>query len=207
MSGDKKFTYFRVVLGCRMALPRPPKFAFRNDSRFDDGEQSKFIILKFGETKNVTMVRRAFRAQFYPQNPRKVPQRLLFQRVIDRFLSSASVMPRVPKGLTPCTPEDVQRVKDYFTVNPKNHIRSAVTELGMSFGKILRKVLKLKPYRPHLTQVLSPGKHRVKTGRRPPALFGLLSLRKSLRKFCGQMRSGLCCIRHQAEIMMRSNGD
>ena len=43
-----KSSFFRVVLGCRMAPPRPPMFAFRSDSTFDV-EQSKFIILKYGE--------------------------------------------------------------------------------------------------------------------------------------------------------------
>ena len=80
-----------------MALPRQPKFSFRKDSPFN-AEQSAFIILKFGELKNVALVRRAFGTKFYPQHPRMLPHRGQFKRVIDNFLESASVRPTVPVG-------------------------------------------------------------------------------------------------------------
>ena len=55
--------------------------------------------------------------------------------------------------------DDIQRVEQFFKNQPKAHIRGAVTELNMSFGKIwtiLREDLKFSAYRPHLAQILSP---------------------------------------------------
>ena len=141
-----------------MAPPRQPKFSFRKDSPFD-AEQSTFIILKYGELKNVALVRRAFGTKFYPRHPRMLPHRWQFKRVIDQFLNSASVRPRVSAGLPSTSEESVQEVKNFFVMNPKAHIREAVDKLGMTYRqvlRILRKSLKFKPYRPHLAQVLSP---------------------------------------------------
>lgn len=50
-------------------------------------------------------------------------------------------------------------MRTLLTEKPKVHIRSIVETLGISFGKIwtiLREKLKLKAYRPHITQLLSP---------------------------------------------------
>ena len=80
-----------------MAPPRQPKFSFRTDSPFD-AQQSAFIILKYGELKNVALVRRAFGTKFYPRHPRMLPHRGQFKRVIDQFLESGSVRPTVPVG-------------------------------------------------------------------------------------------------------------
>ena len=129
-----------------MAPPRPQKFSFRNNSTFS-AEESKFIILKYGEVKCAAAVRRAFGTKFLPKNPRKVPHQKQFQRVIDRFLGSASVRPKVPLGLPPDPKESVQAVKDFFLTSPKAHIREAADRLGMSYGqvwKILRKSLKFR---------------------------------------------------------------
>ena len=46
----------------------------------------------------------------------------------------------------------------FLEANPKAHIKDMVEVVGMSFGNvwtILRKKLKLKAYKPHLTQVLT----------------------------------------------------
>ena len=141
-----------------MAPPHQRKFSFRKDSTFST-EESTFIILKYGEVKNYTDVRRAFRNKFLPRNPGKAPHLQAFKRVIDHFLQTASVRPQVPVGKSPLAPEEIEAVKTFLAANPKAHIRSMVEALGMSFGKIwtiLRKKLKLKPYKPHLTQVLTP---------------------------------------------------
>ena len=134
------------------------KFDFRTDSPFSV-EESKFIILKYGEVKCTAAVRRAFGTKFFPKNPRKVPKQMIFQRVIDRFLQSASVRPAIPAGAPPTSEDDLKKVKDFLEANPKAHIREMVAPLEMSYGQIwtiLRKKLKLRPYRPHLAQVLSP---------------------------------------------------
>ena len=139
-------------------MVRSPLTRFRLDSPFT-AQQSTFIILKYGELKSVVSVMRAFRKEFYPNNPRYVPNRKIFERVVQRFKSNASVRPNLSLGSPPSTAQDIARVKNFFLRNKKAHIRQAVVELGMGFGtiwKILRKVLKWKAYRPHLAQVLSP---------------------------------------------------
>ena len=79
-----------------MAPPPRQKFSFRSDSPFS-AEQSTFIILKYGELKSTAAVRRAFGTKFHPKNPRKVPQQVQFQRVIDNFIKTAT--PSWPKIL------------------------------------------------------------------------------------------------------------
>ena len=62
-----------------------------------------------------------------------------------------------PPGLELIT-LDINRVSDYFTMNPRAHLREAMADLEMSIGKILkmlRKDLNFK-YRPHTAQILSP---------------------------------------------------
>ena len=120
-----------------MAPPAKQKFAFRGDSTFTV-EQSKFIILKWGELKCLASVRRAFASKFHAKSPRKVPHKMAFKRVIDRFEASASVRPMVPAGLPPLSPDSIAQVRDFFSRNPKAHIRQAVAELGMSFGQVWR---------------------------------------------------------------------
>ena len=86
-----------------MAPPPRQKFSFRSDSPFS-ADQSIFIILKYGELKSTAAVRRAFGTKFHPKNPRKVPQQVHFQRVIDNFIKTANVCPQVPAGALP-TPD------------------------------------------------------------------------------------------------------
>ena len=82
---------------------------------------------------NTAAVQQAFGTKFHPKNPRKVPNWMQFQRVIDNFIKTASVRPLVPAGL-PTTPDhSVQQVKDFFQQNPKAHIR----EEGPGWGSLM----------------------------------------------------------------------
>ena len=134
------------------------KFSLRKNSPFTE-EQHTFIILKYGELGNVTLVRRAFGSRFFPKNPREVPDRKQIQRVVTRFLTSGSVNPAKSVGKPSTSEQDVMAVKEFFIRNPRAHLRAAKVELDMSINKIwriLRKNLKFKPYRPHKAQLLSP---------------------------------------------------
>ena len=73
------------------------KFEFRKDTPFSV-DQCTFITFKYGEVQNTSQVRRAFGTKFLPNNPRKVPKNVQFQRVIDRFQKTASPMSKVSKG-------------------------------------------------------------------------------------------------------------
>ena len=58
-------------------------------------DEMKMIVLTYGETKNLGEVRRCFAKEFHP---RKVPSLKAFQRVIDRFKSTASCKKQCPPG-------------------------------------------------------------------------------------------------------------
>ena len=60
-------------------------------------EERKWIILKFGELKSATLVRRAFQKQFPKSSPRDVPNRKQFQRVLEQFNGSGDVGEAKPK--------------------------------------------------------------------------------------------------------------
>ena len=97
-----------------------------------------FIILQFGELKNTTLVRRAFCKEYYLKYPWQVPQLTQFQRMYDRFLQTAASQPSTPAGKSPdfSKEDNIRRVEQFFKIQPKAHIRGAVTELNMSYGKI-----------------------------------------------------------------------
>ena len=131
---------------------------YRQNTPFTQ-EQASRVVLKFGELKNLSDVRRLFSQQFFPKHPQNVPGLKAFQRIVERFGTEGTVHPTTPKGFRPTPDGDVDRVRKFFDDHPDSHDRGAAEQLGMSFGKvwkILRKKLKWKPYRPHLTTVLSP---------------------------------------------------
>ena len=74
-------------------------------------EERKWIILKFGELKSATLVRRAFQKQFPKSSPRDVPNRKQFQRVLEQFNGSGDVGEAKPKLL------NVKKKKQCFFSN------------------------------------------------------------------------------------------
>ena len=136
---------------------------FRSTGPFSKDE-AKWIVLKHGEVKSVQRVRRAFRQQFCNSDPKKVPARLAFQRLLERFKNTGSLKPQQPSGRRPVTQEQIIKVEEFFAVHPDAHVREASSRLNIGFGtvwKILRRVLKWKPYRQHLSQPLSAKKQEV----------------------------------------------
>ena len=67
-----------------------------------------------------------------------------FQRLVDWFLNTGSVNQQPLPGPRLIT-ADINRVKDYFTMNPRAHLRSAMVDLDMSIGKIW-KILRREYY-------------------------------------------------------------
>lgn len=127
-------------------------------------EERIWIVLKFGEVKSATLVRRAFQKKFPSPNPKDVPHRKVFARVLEKFEGCGDVGDPKPKfkPAESIPAAEVQAVEEYFNLHKEAHLRDAVGELGFSFGKIwfiLRKILKWKPYRPHSSTVLTE-RHR-----------------------------------------------
>lgn len=60
-------------------------------------EKETWIILKFGELKSLTSVRRLFRKEFN-MNPKDLPTCKTFSRVIERFKETGNVQPRKSPG-------------------------------------------------------------------------------------------------------------
>ena len=50
-------------------------------------EQEIWIVMEFGACRNITKVRRNFRKQYQISGSRHLPQRIQFQRIVDRFMS------------------------------------------------------------------------------------------------------------------------
>ena len=110
-------------------------------------EQKKMIILKYGEVRNLTEVRRYFGTKHYPKHPRKVPQLVVFKMVIDRFCETGSCRKERPPGRTKVGEENVAAVRNFFKQNEGSSVRCACNALGLSYGtvwSILRKKVVLE---------------------------------------------------------------
>jgi len=73
-------------------------------SPFND-QQKKWIIYKFGELKSEILVLRAFRKEFYPNNPSKVPKQTAFHRLIQGFNHRGTIA-ETKRGKKPIPLED-----------------------------------------------------------------------------------------------------
>ena len=99
-------------------------------------DQSRFIVLKFGELKSPSEIRRAFRQKYFPSNSRQVPHIREFHRLF-KILENHGTVQHLPiTGKRPATVDDVERVKQFFENSPKASIRSAINELQISYGRI-----------------------------------------------------------------------
>ena len=107
-----------------------------------------------------TQLRRAFVQKFLMYTDhRKAPKSYAFKRLVNRFQETGGTTGRCkdPEE-TAVTPENIARVEEFFTDNPKSHISDAVVELELShttIWRILRLRLKWKPYKPLRVNMLS----------------------------------------------------
>ena len=86
----------------------------RIDSPFTIKEET-WIILEYGRLRTPIAVRRAFMKEFSHYNPKNIPGRKAFQRVIKHFLDSAGhTLGHVPNGRpTSLSEADVNLVKNF----------------------------------------------------------------------------------------------
>ena len=121
-------------------------------------EEIYFITKNLLNGKKVEEVRRAFRKQFFPNSPRKVPKVQRFHDVRKRLIHYGSAHPQSRNPKTTTAETKIENVKQYFIANKDKSIRDASAELNLSFGSvrdILRNKLRWKFYRPRKVQVLS----------------------------------------------------
>ena len=127
-----------------------PKRGMRINSPFTPA-QMKWIILQYGKVENITKVRRAFRLHF-KLCPFHVPKSYAFYRLVKRFEDT--------DGQTSITQEDINAVRDLLEAQggQTTSVRDLAYALTMSTGKVwkvLRKELKLFPYKPKTVQPLT----------------------------------------------------
>ena len=115
-------------------------------------EQETWIVSKFFKLENITQVRRQF-GTFIKITPKKLLHKMQFKRVVDRNKGIRSVITKA--GCSPttwkCTEDNKQLIKAMLEENPSTSIRQITKELELSVGtvwKIMRKELKLYPYKP-----------------------------------------------------------
>ena len=121
-------------------------------------DQINWIILKFGDLKNIDKVKKAFGTKFYKKNPRNVPNYNAFKRIIERFRDTGHTKPKTPPGPVKTRSGDIARFKQYFKNNNMKHLREASRDLGMSkttLWRMLRVDLKWKAYKSSIGHVLT----------------------------------------------------
>ena len=111
-------------------IPSPNR-CFRKNSPFN-GQQAAFILTEYVQSKSIKEVQRKFRKEFYPNNPREVPNILAFTRILKRFQEESALRPQVPAGRSsePLR-NNIQAVKKIFEQNLKCHIREAARVLKL----------------------------------------------------------------------------
>ena len=70
---------------------------FHQNSPFSH-DRGSWVILKFGELRNLSSVRRSFQLNFFPNNPRDVPQLKAFQRLFRCFETFGATRSLTPRG-------------------------------------------------------------------------------------------------------------
>ena len=139
----------------------PTARAHRSNSPFCDEEET-WIILEYGALRCALAVRRTFR-NFFKKNPRDIPPLNAFKRLIKRFIEEGEVKPQLPGGRPPLSEETVEEVRNFLLPYQQQQVSISISfithSLNLSYGTvwtILRKKLKLFPYKPHTTIPRSP---------------------------------------------------
>ena len=126
-----------------------------------NGSEKAFCVLTFHECLSVTIVQRQFRTKFGKQPPSDNTIR----RWYAEFQDTGCVCKRKSTGRPSVTEEQVEQVRQAFVTSPRKSTVRGSRELGVpqpTMWHILRKRLKLKPYRLMLLQILKPDDHQMK---------------------------------------------
>ncbi|CAF4418934.1 unnamed protein product, partial [Rotaria sp. Silwood2] len=98
------------------------------------------------------------RRHFQRENRPDIPTEKTIKAIYNKFLQTGSVHDRERSGRPPsATGEKVEEIDEELTNNPINSIRGVSHEVNISKSvvhRIMREVLKYKPYKMHLTQMI-----------------------------------------------------
>jgi len=115
-------------------------------------------VLTFHECRSVTIVQRQFHTKFGKQPPSDNTIR----RWCAQYQETGCVCKRKNTGRPSVTEEQAEQVRQEFVRSPRKSTVRGNRELGIpqpTVWRILRKRLKLKPYRLMLLQRLQPDDH------------------------------------------------
>lgn len=119
------------------------------------GAEKAYVVLEFHSYQSVTAVQRQFRTKFNKDPPTAKSIR----RWYAQFTASGCLCKGKSTGRPKVCEETVERVRESFARSPQKSTNRASRELNIpqpTVWKILRKRLKLKPYRLQLLQALTP---------------------------------------------------
>ena len=122
-------------------------------------EQETWIVVQYGQLNSIIKVKRKFR-NHYKLSPHNIPDQKQFARVVDRFLERGNVQHKKSSGrpVSQVTDENARRVKDIIENDSTKSIRQISTDLNLSVWtvwQLLRRTLKLFPYKPKNVQPLT----------------------------------------------------
>lgn len=126
--------------------------------RYDIKQQS-FLIKKYHQFQNSTLVQRAWRTQF---KNTKAPSYSKIEKMVQKFENTSSVadMPRIHAKPSKKREEAKKQLKTLFSDFENLSLRKAERITGISYGmirRVLKEDLHLKPYKEHEWHELQPG--------------------------------------------------
>ena len=119
------------------------------------GEEKAYAVLEFHSLRSAITVQRHFRTKFHKEPPSANTIRRWYQQ----FLTTGCLCKGKSTGRPAVSEETVERVRMSFTRSPQKSTSRASRELNIpqqTVWKILRKRLKMKPYRLQLLQAITP---------------------------------------------------
>ena len=107
-------------------------------------EQELWIILEFGELRNVLQVRRKFRIHFKVIS-KKVPNVNAFKQLVDWFINKGDTKPKEKTGGKQSTvdPDMVGRIKSFIDDWVKNNDQVSVKDISTSFDISMSKAWRI----------------------------------------------------------------
>ena len=110
------------------------------------------VVIKMAQLQSVTLVQRAWKTE-YSQQP---PTDKTINAISHKFLSTGSVLDAERSGRPRTSDENADAIVEHFSENPCSSIRSAATQLNVSFSSVQRtlKTVKLRPSHIQLVQQL-----------------------------------------------------
>lgn len=130
-------------------------------SKMADDHEKAIVSMWYHENKSVTLVRRRYRREF-GRNP---PSEKTIRKWFENLTQTGHVDGLIKKGRKAITIENVNRIRTAFEEEPRQSLRHAARHLDLnvsSIHKVLRKKLRLFPYKLQRVQALEANDFNVR---------------------------------------------